>query len=152
CVFLVSLTSATLVVLIPVLLGYGWNAFHPRTPHLVGQSVPNSRPSKGEISIEFFGTGVIEVGLSARIDDYLTKGVLPLWNPRQGLGQPFAAMGEGDPFWPPRIVRALVPYTEEILVALIVLVASGVAMFGLLRLLDSSPVAASLGASLWMTN
>ncbi len=36
---------------------------------------------------------------------------MPLWNPYQGLGQPFAAMGEGSPYFPPAMIRSLAPYS-----------------------------------------
>lgn len=147
-----ALSCALAAYLIPVLLGYGWSALDPKTPKMVGTPVAFSRPVSGTISVEHFGTGVIEVGLSARINDFVGNGVLPLWNPRQGLGQPFAAMGEGNPLWPLRVARALVPYSSEIFVTLIASVLSGLAMFGLLRVMDVSFTSATLGAALWLTN
>ena len=119
------LGCAMAAYIIPVLLGYGWSALNPQTPQMVGSPAAYSRPVAGGISVEHFGTGVIEVGLSARINDFVSNGFLPLWNPRQGLGQPFAAMGEGDPFWPPRVLRSLLPYSAEIFVALLVCAVSG---------------------------
>ncbi len=146
------LGCAIAVYLVPVLLGYGWSALSGQTPQMVGSPFVASRPDAGPISIEHFGTGVIEVGLSARIKDYLHSGTLPLWNPRQGLGQPFAAMGEGNPYWLPRVARALLPYSSEVFVAILVCAVSGVAMFGLLRVLGASVTASALTAAMWATN
>ncbi len=146
------LACAMLAYVVPVALGYGWNAQHAHIPQMVGSPAPMSRTASGEISIEHFGTGIIEVGLSARINEFVRHGELPLWNPRQGLGQPFAAMGEGDPFWPPRVMRALLPYPDEIFATLLVCAFSGLAMFGLLRLLNASFPAAALGACMWITS
>jgi hypothetical protein len=145
------LGCALLLYLVPFTLGYGWNAYHPRTPQLTGQLYQPSRPASGEISIESFGTGVIEVGLSARIAEFIRHGDLPFWNPYQGLGQPFGAMGEGNPYWPPRVVRALLPYSLENVVALILIPLSALAMYGLLCLLNASPTASIIGASIWAT-
>src|SRR5581483_11406208 len=53
---------------------------------------------------------VVVVPFHARLGEYLHSLTLPLWNPYQGLGQPFAAQGEGSPYFPAAIVRALLPY------------------------------------------
>ena len=41
---------------------------------------------------------------------YILNGKLPLWNSNKGIGTPFAAQGEGSPYFPLTIIRALLPY------------------------------------------
>src|SRR5438093_9258583 len=98
--------------IIPFLLGYSWNAINPGTP-LYSDFSYNARWSDTAITIETSGSGVVAVPFMARLKQYLRQGDLPLWNPYQGLGQPFAAQGEGSPFSPFTILRALLPYTWE---------------------------------------
>jgi hypothetical protein len=147
---LIALSCVMLLYLIPFFSGYGWNAYYPRTPQVTGASDQHSRPANGEVTIESFGTGVIEVGLSARIAEFAKKLNVPFWNPHQGLGQPFVAMGEGNPYWPPRVIRALLPYSLENLITLLVLPLSAFAMYSLLRLLTASATASITGSCIWI--
>ena len=96
--------------LIPVLAGYAWSARSPGTPQ-VPDSAYAGRDPDVSISIERYGTGVVFLPFQARLREYLQAGELPLWNPYQGLGEPFAAQGDGNPYFPVEIVRALLPYS-----------------------------------------
>jgi len=98
-------------------------------------------------TIEWFGTGVVVVPMHARLAEYVRSAELPLWNPYQGLGQPFAAQGDGNPYFPVAIVRALLPYAASDYVTLAMYYVAAVFLYLFLRGLDLSEVAAVFGAS-----
>jgi hypothetical protein len=68
-----------------------------------------------------------------------------LWNPYQGLGQPFAAEGEGNPFFPIAIVRSIVPYRLENCVTLGAYALAALCLYRFLRGLGTSDIAAAFG-------
>jgi hypothetical protein len=141
-----------MIFLVPIGLGYGWNAYQSQIPTVTGLTAPITRASNGEVSMEHFGTGVIEVGLSARIGEYFSKKVMPHWNPHQGLGQPFAAMGEGNPYFPARLIRGIIPYSYENFVTIFVLLISSVSMFSLLKVLNITFFPAIVASAIWLTS
>jgi hypothetical protein len=141
-----------LIFLVPIGLGYGWNAYQSQIPAVTGFTAPMTRTSNGEVSMEHFGTGVIEVGLSARISEYFSKKIMPHWNPHQGLGQPFAAMGEGNPYFPARLVRGVFSYPYENFITIFVLFVSSIFMFGLLKSLNISFYPAVIASTIWLTS
>jgi hypothetical protein len=100
--------------LIPILAGYGWTSQSPGTPNVLALDALDGydgRTADVSISVERYGTGVVFVPFQARLREFLHHGDLPLWNPYQGLGEPFAAQGDGNPYFPVEIVRALLPYS-----------------------------------------
>jgi Bacterial membrane protein YfhO len=133
-----------LAYLVPLLLGYGWNSLNPGTPNVPGLAYDGRKPDEA-ITAEWFGTGVVVVPLQARMRAYLESGDLPLWNPYQGLGQPFAAQGEGGPYYPLAIVRALLPYSVGNYVTVLGIYVAGIALYFFLRGLGLSEVAALFG-------
>ncbi|MDQ2997824.1 MAG: hypothetical protein M3R61_12310, partial [Chloroflexota bacterium] len=46
---------------------------------------------------------------SRRASELLWQGVLPLWNPSQGMGEPFMANGTAAPFEPIQVIFSVVP-------------------------------------------
>ncbi len=108
--YLLWLLLPLALYLVPLALGYAWNS-------LLGPNVLN--PPEGyvgrlpsiPITAESWGTAVVVVPFHARLGEFLRTLTLPLWNPYQGLGQPFAAQGEGSPYFPLAIIRALLPYS-----------------------------------------
>src|SRR5262249_10302245 len=74
---------------------------------------------------------------------------LPLWNPYSGLGQPFAAQGEGGPYFPIAVLRSLLPSSWSNLVTFTMIAVSAAALFGFLRLLGLGPAAAAFGGAPW---
>lgn len=106
----VLLALPLLVYAIPVLAGYAWSAIDPFVPPVTGAEGYHGRLPDAPTAVEWYGTGVVAVPFHARLRHYLRGGDLPLWNPYQGLGQPFAAQGEGCPYFPPSVLRSLLPY------------------------------------------
>ena len=135
--------------LVPLLGGYAWNTISPMTPNATGFDAYGGRRPELPITVETYGTGVVAVPFQARLREYLRAGELPLWNPYQGLGQPFAAQGEGGPYFPLAIVRSLIPYRFANFVTVAGYYLSAVFMFLFLRGLGCSAGAALLGASGW---
>ena len=119
--FLAVLFLPLVVYLIPMFSGYAWSALGPNSPGLGSRQFNSLNPPEGyrgripdqPITIEPWGASVINVPYNARLKQYLLSGSLPLWNPYQGIGQPFAAQGEGSPYFPLAILRALVPYSQS---------------------------------------
>jgi hypothetical protein len=120
-----------LLYLVPLFEGYAWSALGPsylpfnvlNPPEEYRGRLPATR-----ITAEAWGTSVVLLPLRARIRDYLLAGELPLWNPYQGLGQPFAAQGEGNPFFPMAMLRSLLPYSKENVITVGVIYVSSVFM------------------------
>ena len=149
CDYLVWLALPLLFYLIPLAQGYAWNA--------IGMSVNVLNPPEGyvgrspgpRITVEAWGASVVIVPLHARTRDYLLAGELPLWNPYQGLGQPFAAQGEGSPYFPLEILRALLPYSFGNLVTVAMVYVSAVCLYLFLLGVGASRPAALFGAMVW---
>jgi hypothetical protein len=145
---LLVLAAPFVFYLIPFLAGYGWSALSPMTPGFPGMVVP-ARQSEIPTAVEHYGTGVVTVPFQARLRAYLRDGDLPLWNPYSGLGQPFAAQGEGSPYFPPAVLRSLLPTSWSNLVTFAVIGVSTVTLFLFLRLLGLSAGAAAFGGAAW---
>ncbi|MBK6647404.1 MAG: hypothetical protein IPG44_16925 [Anaerolineales bacterium] len=101
--YLLALLLPLLILLGPVIAGYSWSSIGPNSPGLGGRQFNSLNPPEGyagrmpdqPITIEPWGASVINVPYEVRIRQYLFEKELPLWNPYQGIGQPFAAQGEG---------------------------------------------------------
>src|SRR3954470_4677412 len=138
-----------LFYLLPFLAGYAWNNIGPLTPDYPGMAnSPDRRPAV-TTSVKHYGTGVVTVPFRARLRAYLRDGDLPLWNPYSGLGQPFAAQGEGSPYFPLAVVRSLLPGSWANATTFVMIAISAAALFGFLRLLGLAPATASFGGAAW---
>jgi hypothetical protein len=134
-----------LLYVIPVFLGFAWSA--------VGESFNVLNPPDGyvgrlpdsRITVEPWGASTVALPFRVRLREYLMRAELPLWNPYQGLGQPFAAQGEGSPYFPIALARALLPYRLENYVAFSVYLLSAVFCYRFLRGLGLSDTAALFG-------
>jgi hypothetical protein len=143
--FLAWLVVPFAFYLLPVLLGYSWNA--------VGEGHTILSPPEGyvgrfpdqRVTVESWGASVVDVPFHARLGRYLKDGQLPLWNPYQGLGQPFAAQGEESPYSPFAIARAVLPYSASNAVTLGVYYLSAVSLCLFLRGLGLSEKSALFG-------
>jgi hypothetical protein len=137
---------------VPLIAGYSWSAIGPMNP--VVPPVPGSESYTGRrpelpISMEYYGTSVVVVPFRAHVRTYLEQRELPLWNPFAGLGQPLAAQGEGSPYSPFALARALAPPTWANGVTFSVFLLSALAQLLLLRQLGLSAQAAALGGAAW---
>ena len=135
--------------LVPLLGGYAWSSISPMTPNVTAFDGYGGRTPELPITVETYGTGVVAVPFQSRLRQYFRATELPLWNPYQGLGQPFAAQGEGSPYFPLAIVRSLLPYRFANVVTVFGFYVSAVFMFLFLRGLGCSSGAALLGGAGW---
>jgi hypothetical protein len=130
--YLLWLLLPLALYLVPLVLGYSWNS-------LAGPNALN--PPEGydgrlptlPVTAETWGTSVVIVPFRARLREFFWSLTLPLWNPYQGLGQVFAAQGEGSPYFPLAIIRALLPYSWSNWLILGSFVIGGLAVSALLR-------------------
>src|SRR5581483_4837765 len=90
---------------------YGWSSLAPGSPNVTGLAGYAARFPDANISVESWGTGALSVPLHARLGEYIRNFELPLWNPYQGLGEPYAAQGDGSPYSPLELLRAMLPYS-----------------------------------------
>jgi hypothetical protein len=139
-----------LLYLTPLVMGFAWSSVGPRSPNVTGFSAFVSRTADLPITVETWGTGVLSVPLHARLAEYVHLLELPLWNPYQGLGEPYAAQGDGSPYSPFAITRALLPYSLENYVTIVEYYLSAVALYLLLRDLGLSEGAAVVGGIGWI--
>ena len=143
------LAAPFLFYLVPFVAGYGWSMHSPMTPTFPGMATPPGRQSASPTAVEHYGTGVVVVPFQARLRAYLRDGELPLWNPYSGLGQPFAAQGEGGPYFPMAILRSLLPTSWANAVTFATIAISSVSLYAFLRLLGLSPATAAFGGAAW---
>ena len=143
------LAAPFLFYLVPFLAGYGWSAVNPRTPAYPGMTSLSDRQPAVTTAVEHYGTGVVAVPFQARLRAYLRDGDLPLWNPYSGLGQPFAAQGEGSPYFPLAILRSLLPASWSNLVTFASIGISAISMYGFLRVVGPGTPAAAFGGAAW---
>lgn len=144
---LIGLFVAILPILIPLCEGRAWNGLGPFPfgPVYPPDNYSGPRPGS-QITAESWGAASVVVPFQVQVKNYLTKGDLPLWNPYQGLGQPFAAQGEGCPYFPVTIIRALLPYTWSGYITLAFGYAAGFALYLFLRTMGLATASASFGA------
>jgi hypothetical protein len=138
---------------LPLAAGYRWNAIGPDyvvVPPPPGLAAYDGRRPALPISIEAYGTSVVMIPFRAHLRAAVQNGDLPLWNPDAGIGQPLAAQGEGGPYSPMAVVRALLPWDWANGFTIGLFLLSALAMTGLLRLLGVSAQAAALGGAAWM--
>jgi hypothetical protein len=148
-VWAVILAAPFLFYLIPFVAGYGWNAIGTLTPVFPGMLDRAGRTPSASPSVEHYGTGVVVVPFKARLGAYLLDGDLPLWNPYSGLGQPFAAQGEGSPYFPMAVLRSLLPPSWSNAVTFVMIAISAVAQCYFLQRLGLSTGAATFGGVAW---
>ena len=135
--------------LVPFVAGYGWSAQSPMTPRFAGMATAPGRQSILPTAVEHYGTGVVVVPFQARLEAYLWDGELPLWNPYSGLGQVFAAQGEGSPYFPMAILRALLPSSWSNAITFLTIGISAASLYAFLRVLSLGPGAAAFGGAAW---
>ncbi|GIW78879.1 MAG: hypothetical protein KatS3mg105_0686 [Gemmatales bacterium] len=145
--YLLWLAIPLVFYLIPIASGYSWNALGSDHNVLNPPEGYRGRLPDVPITVEPWGTSVVVVPFYARLREYLLNGELPLWNPYQGLGEPFAAQGEGSPYSPLSILRALLPFSAANFITLAVIYGSSFFLFWFLRNLKVTEPAAIFGAA-----
>jgi hypothetical protein len=150
--FLGWLALPMLVYLVPLFEGYAWSALGPGyLPHNVLNPPEEyrGRLPQTRITAESWGSSVVTVPFHARSRQYLLAGELPLWNPYSGLGQPFAAQGEGSPYFPVSIARSLLPYSKANYVTVAFIYLSGAFAYLFMARLGVSKTAATFAGIAW---
>jgi hypothetical protein len=143
--FLLWLALPFVFYVIPEMLGFSWNALGENHNVLNPPEGYHGRVPDMRITVEAWGASVVVVPLHARLHDYIRTGQLPLWNPYQALGQPFAAEGEGGPYFPAAVLWALVPYAFGNYVTFLMYYLAAVFLYLFLRGLGVSGTAAVFG-------
>ncbi len=144
---LIALCFAILPMLIPLCEGRAWNGLGPFSFNVVYPPENYSGPlPSSQITAESWGAASVIIPFQTQVKNYLLKGELPLWNPYQGLGQPFAAQGEGCPYFPVTILRALFPYTWSDYISLTFAYVAGFVLYLFLRNLGLAVTSAAFGS------
>jgi hypothetical protein len=144
--FWTALFSPFLFYLIPVFSGYTWSALGPNSFNSLNPPEGyRGRIPDQPITVEPWGASVVNVPYNIRINHYLFSESLPLWNPYQGIGQPFAAQGEGSPYFPLAILRAIIPYSQSNYITFLGFFMAAFFLFLFLRDLGLSPPSAFFG-------
>lgn len=150
--FLGWLALPMLFYLVPLFEGYAWSALGPGyLPHNVLNPPEEyrGRLPQTRITAESWGSSVVTVPFHARSRQYLLAGEPPLWNPYSGLGQPFAAQGEGSPYFPVSIARSLLPYSQANYATVAFIYLSGVFAYLFVARLGTSRAAAIFAGATW---
>src|ERR1700741_2120231 len=87
----INLSVATGLYLIPGILGYGWNS--TPGPSLLNAHDITQRFPAIDITAEPWGASVLLTPSESRLRQFVANGQMPLWNPYQGMGEPYAAQG-----------------------------------------------------------
>jgi hypothetical protein len=109
--FLLWLLLPFVFYLVPLVFGYAWNSLSESHNVLDPLEGYVGRTPDMRITVEAWGASVLTVPLHARLNEYLRAAELPLWNPYQGLGEPYQAQGDGSPYFPVAVLRSLLPYS-----------------------------------------
>ena len=145
------LALLSLVLVVPLFEGRAWNAIGPMPFNTLNPPAGYTGPvPEVQITAESWGASGVMVPFHARLYNYFTKGIAPRWNPYQGLGQPFAAQGEGCPYSLPAILRAFLPFTQGNTVTVGFAFLGALAMYGFLRRLELGEGASLFGAVAWL--
>ncbi|MBV9578173.1 MAG: hypothetical protein JO057_06240, partial [Chloroflexi bacterium] len=148
--FLAWLALPFVFYLIPLALGYSWNALGANYNVLDPPEGYVGRVPDLRITVEAWGASVLTVPLHARLNAYLHQAEIPLWNPYQGLGEPYQAQGDGSPYSPPEILRSLLPYSLENSVTFLSYYVSAVFLYLFLRGVGLGASAAIVGGMAWV--
>ena len=135
--------------IIPLAAGFDWLPIGPQIPEVPDVGSYSGRRPDLPVTIEYYGSGAVIVPFRAHVRRFLQTGELPLWNPDAALGQPLAAQGEGGPYSPLAILRALLPPTWATSVTIGAVFLSAVALFLFLRQLGISEASSALGGAAW---
>ena len=140
----INLSVAAGLYLIPGILGYGWNS--TPGPSLLNTHDVTKRYPAIDITAEPWGASVVLTPSESRLRQFVANGQLPLWNPYQGIGEPYAAQGDGSPYALAAIIRAFAPPSMGNLVTFLSFALGAAAMYAFLGLLGLSKEVRLVGA------
>jgi hypothetical protein len=143
--YFLLMSLSLLVYFIPLILGFSWNSLEEPYNALDPPENYIGRSAENRITVETWGAAVVSVPDHIKTRLYIKNGEWPLWNPYQGLGQPFAAMGEGSPYFPLAILRSLAPYSVSNFFLLVNVFLAQIFLFKFLRTLDLSGASCAFG-------
>ena len=139
-----NLTIVASFYLVPLILGYAWN--NSAGPSILNVTHQDRRYPATNITAEPWGASVVLGPAESRLREYVSGGHLPLWNPYQGLGEPYAAQADGSPYSLATLVRAFLPPWTGNLVTFGMFAIGAAGMFAFLGLLGLSKEIRFFGA------
>ena len=104
------------------------------------------RYPNGYLSIDSLTPAVYNVSYDVSVRRYIIDRHLPLWNPGQALGIPFAAQGEGSPYFLFEILRSVLPYGYANYITFLNFFFAAIFMFCFLRNMGISENVSYLGS------
>ncbi len=141
----IAMLLALILYVLPLSFGFGWTSIFEHS--LENSDVAGHRHPAHKITAEPWGAAVVVTPAESRLKQYLLTGSLPLWNPYQGLGEPYAAQGEGSPYALPAILRAIAPPWAGNLITFAMFLLASLATLIVARLLRLSLAAQAFAAS-----
>src|SRR5262245_23177219 len=97
-------------------------------------------------TVDPFGSMNVCYAFDAYTARCLRNGIIPLWNPYQGLGQPFLASGLSAVLYPVNWLHVVLPPAWWDVVFLLNWLLGALFLYGYLRILEIEPPAALVGA------
>jgi hypothetical protein len=143
-IVILNLAIAASLYLVPLIFGYAWN--NSAGPSILNVRQEDRRYPATNITAEPWGASVLLGPAESRLREYFSGRNLPLWNPYQGLGEPYAAQADGSPYSLPTLARALLPPWAGNLITFAVFAISGAGMFAFLSLIGLSKEIRFFGA------
>jgi hypothetical protein len=135
-IVILNLATAASFYLVPLIFGYAWN--NSAGPSILNVRQEDRRYPATNITAEPWGASVLLGPAESRLREYFSGRHLPLWNPYQGLGEPYAAQADGSPYSLPTLARALLPSWAGNLITFGVFAIGAAGMFAFLGLLGLS--------------
>jgi hypothetical protein len=143
-VVILNLAIAVSFYLVPLVFGCAWN--NSAGPSILNVHHADRRYPATNITAEPWGASVLLGPAESRLREYFFSRHLPLWNPYQGLGEPYAAQADGSPYSLPALARALLPPRAGNLITFGVFAIGAAGMFAFLSLLGLSKEIRFFGA------
>ena len=143
------LSMPVLFFCIPLFLGYDWNimGYGVGDHNIYNRPLDyNGRYPDGFLAIESMTPMIYNVPYDITLRRYILNGKLPLWNSNKGIGTPFAAQGEGSPYFPLTIIRALLPYIYSNYVTFFGFFLAAIFLFLFFKEMEISEYAAYIGS------
>lgn len=125
-------------------IGLGENNIYNRPEGYKG------RYPDGQLSMESMTPMIYNVPYDITLRRYIINKQLPLWNKNKGIGTPFAAQGEGSPYFPLNLIRSLLPYKYWNYVTFLGFFIAAVFLFAFLREMTVSEYPSYIGSYMFI--